>query len=93
METQKNRVCGADIHKRFLVATIISRDGTKITKRFGMILDDLLEFKNWIIENQCEQVAVESTGTYWLPIMCLKAAASSYLQCWLISSANQVDIF
>lgn len=31
-----------------------------ITKRFGMILDDLLKFKNWVIENQCEQVAVES---------------------------------
>jgi transposase len=68
METQKNKVCGADIHKKFLIATILSRDGTKITKRFGMILDDLLEFKNWVIENQCEQVAVESTGTYWLPI-------------------------
>lgn len=68
METQKDKVCGADIHKKFLIATILSRDGTKITKRFGMILDDLLKFKNWVIENQCEQVAVESTGTYWIPI-------------------------
>jgi transposase len=68
METQKNRVCGADIHKKFLIATILFRDGTKITKRFGMILDDLLEFKNWVIENQCEQIAVESTGSYWIPI-------------------------
>ncbi len=68
METQKNRVCGADIHKKFLIATILSRDGSKITKRFGMTIDDLLKFKNWIIENQCEQVAVESTGTYWIPI-------------------------
>jgi len=31
METQKNKVCGADIHKKFLIATILSRDGTKIT--------------------------------------------------------------
>ena len=68
METQKNRVCGADIHKKFLIATILSRDGTKITKRFGMILDDLSKFKEWIVDNHCEQVAVESTGTYWIPI-------------------------
>jgi len=27
-----------------------------------------LKFKSWITENQCEQVAVESTGTYWIPI-------------------------
>jgi transposase len=68
METQRNRVCGADIHKKFLVATILSRDGTKKTKRFGMTLDDLLDFKSWVMENQCEQVAVESTGVYWIPI-------------------------
>ena len=68
MELQRNKVCGADIHKKFLVATILSRDGTKITQRFGMTLDDLLKFKIWIIENQCEQVAVESTGVYWIPI-------------------------
>ncbi len=36
METQRNKVCGADIHKKFLVATILSREGTKVTKRFGM---------------------------------------------------------
>ena len=68
METQRNKVCGADIHKKFLVATTLSRDGTKVTKRFGMTLDDLLKFKSWVIENQCEQVAVESTGSYWIPI-------------------------
>jgi transposase len=68
MEKQWNIVCGTDIHKKFLIATILSRDGTKITKRFGMALNDLLNFKNWVIENGCEQVAVESTGTYWVPI-------------------------
>ncbi|MHC1688293.1 MAG: IS110 family transposase [Methanothrix sp.] len=68
MEKQWNIVCGADIHKKFLIATILSRDGTKITKRFGMTSNDLLNFKNWVIENGCEQVAVESTGTYWVPI-------------------------
>ena len=68
MELQRNKVCGADIHKKFLVATILSRDSTKTTQRFGMTLDDLLKFKSWVIENQCEQVAVESTGVYWIPI-------------------------
>jgi hypothetical protein len=32
MEKQGNEVCGADIHKKFLVATILSRDGIKIIK-------------------------------------------------------------
>jgi transposase len=68
MEKQKYKVCGADIHKKFLVATILSRDGTKTTGRFGMNLDEIIRFKDWVIENNCEQVAVESTGVYWVPI-------------------------
>jgi hypothetical protein len=39
----RNKVCGADIHKKFLVATILSIDGTKISERFGMKLDDILK--------------------------------------------------
>ena len=68
MEKQRNKVCGADIHKKFLVGTILSRDGTKTTERFGMKLDDILMFKEWVVKNNCEQVAVESTGVYWVPI-------------------------
>ena len=68
MEPQRNKVCGVDVHKKFLVATILSRDGIKDTKRFNMVIDDLLRFKDWVMENNCEQVALESTGIYWYPI-------------------------
>jgi hypothetical protein len=64
MEVQRNKVCGADVHKRFLVATILSRDGTKETQQFRMNPDELSQFRTWVIENGCEQVAVESTGIY-----------------------------
>ncbi len=68
METQKNIVCGADIHKKFIMATILSRDETKIRGRFGMTLDEISRFKEWVIGNNCEAVAIESTGVYWIPI-------------------------
>jgi transposase len=68
MEPQRNKVCGIDVHKRFLIATILSRDGKKDTKRFSVTLEDLLKFRDWIIENGCEQVAIESTGIYWHPV-------------------------
>jgi hypothetical protein len=42
MEKQKNIVCGADIHKKFIMATILSRDGNKIRGRFVMTLDEIL---------------------------------------------------
>jgi transposase len=64
----KDKVCGADIHKRFLVATILSRDGCRMQERFGTNSDELLKFRDWIIANGCYGVAVESTGSYWYPI-------------------------
>jgi hypothetical protein len=64
----KKRFVEADIYKKFLVATILSRDGIKTAERFGMMLDDILKFKEWVIENNCEQEAVEYTGVYWVPI-------------------------
>jgi transposase len=33
-----------------------------------MVIDELLRFKDWVIGNSCEQVALESTGIYWYPI-------------------------
>jgi transposase len=68
MEIQKNKVCGADIHKKFIMATILSRDGTKSSGRFGMTLDEIVRFKEWVISNNCEAIAIESTGVYWIPI-------------------------
>ncbi|HPR66059.1 MAG TPA: transposase, partial [Methanothrix sp.] len=33
-----------------------------------MDLRSLFEFRDWIDANGCEAVAVESTGSYWVPI-------------------------
>ena len=68
MESQRNKVCGIDVHKRFLIATILSRDGIKDTQRFSVTLEELLKFRDWAIENGCEQVAIESTEIYWHPV-------------------------
>jgi transposase len=68
MTEQRNKVCGVDIHKKFLIATILSRDGTKMQKRFETDVDDLLNFKDWVIKENCDCVAIESTGVYWYPV-------------------------
>ena len=68
MGKQRNKACGADIHKNTIVATILSLAGTKNQAEFGTTLSELLRFKAWLIDNGCEVVAMESTGTYWIPI-------------------------
>ena len=64
----KDKACGADIHKKTVVATILSADGTKVEGEFGTTVPELIRFKEWLKENDCKTVAVESTGTFWQPI-------------------------
>jgi len=43
--------------------------GDKLTKReFKTTSEGLREFTSWLCENECEMVAMESTGSYWKPV-------------------------
>ena len=64
MIRQRDKACGADIHKKTIVATILSADGTKVEGEFGTIVSELIRFKEWLKENNCNLVAVESTSTF-----------------------------
>jgi len=63
-----NTVCGIDIAKDEIVATILSDNTTKETRKFGVKLDNLIELKKWLKEKNCTQTIMESTGIYWIPI-------------------------
>ena len=68
MGKQRDKACGADIHKNTIVATILSLAGIKSQAEFGTTLSELLRFKAWLIDNDCDVVAMESTGIYWIPV-------------------------
>jgi transposase len=59
--------CGIDVHAQFLVACLIC-DGTKETRKFSTMTDDLLRLRDWLTEVGCTHVAIESTGVYWKPV-------------------------
>ena len=64
--------CGADIHKDLIVATIAatSQDGITeyIQSSFSSQNFDLVRLKAWLIEHHCFEIAMESTGKYWIPV-------------------------
>ena len=71
MEVIYPKVCGVDVHKSFIVAVIC--DSTSITpkyykKRFSTFNNDLVKFRNWLIDNDCQNVCMESTGKYYIPV-------------------------
>lgn len=66
--------CGLDIHKESIVACVLK--GPIVSKlkpeseirEFGTRLNDLLALRNWLAEQDCHYVAMESTGIYWHPV-------------------------
>lgn len=63
--------CGVDVHKTFLVATLITSQGITphyTKKRFSTFNNSILQFKQWLIDNNCYDICMESTGKYWIPV-------------------------
>ena len=72
MKVVRKICCGADIHKDLIVATIATTNQEGITEylqtSFCTQNYDLFNFKSWLKEHNCFEVAMESTGKYWIPI-------------------------
>ena len=65
--------CGVDVHKTFVVATIITTPADSLQphyqkKRFSTFNSDLNRFAAWLLEHNCLDVCMESTGKYWVPV-------------------------
>jgi transposase len=83
MDTLYPRCCGLDVHKRDLVACLITpgSDGlpTKAIRSFGTMTDEVLVLADWLTAAGCTHVAMESTGVYWKPIYNLLEASFALL--------------
>ena len=64
--------CGIDVHKSFIVACIASTNDKGVTtyksKRFSTFTNDLRFCAKWLAENNCQDICMESTGKYWIPV-------------------------
>ena len=64
--------CGLDVHKKKISACLITVDehGQEQyeIEEFGTFTNDLLNMKEWLTDNGCPIIAMESTGVYWRPV-------------------------
>ncbi|MDR2203858.1 MAG: IS110 family transposase [Nitrososphaerota archaeon] len=61
----EQKVCGIDVHRDLLVTTILDQTGQKQTQTFQNSLTDMEQLKNHLRNNNCLDVVMESTGSYW----------------------------
>lgn len=67
MDKVYDKCCGIDVHKKIIVACF--RYGNKQEVRdFGATTKELLKLTDWLKDNECQIVAMESTASYWKPL-------------------------
>lgn len=63
--------CGIDVHRDFVVACVASTDKgitTYENHRFSTFTKGLRKLLSWLLQNNCKDVCMESTGKYWTPV-------------------------
>ena len=71
MQVIYQKACGVDVHKSFIVAVICDSTSVEpkyIRKRFSTYQNSLIQFREWLISNDCQNVCMESTGKYYIPV-------------------------
>jgi len=67
-------ICGGlDVHKTKIQATVQITDPKSLevaqhTRSFGALNSDLEEMCSWLESFGCKEIAMESTGKYWIPV-------------------------
>ena len=73
MDVVIERCCGLDVHKRTVVACLVTPGprgrAQKEIRTFGTMTDEVLRLADWLTAAGCTHVALESTGVYWKPIV------------------------
>jgi transposase len=67
MQVMYERCAGLDVHKKTVVACVVTPEGQEI-RTFGTMTAELLTLADWLLISGCTHVAMESTGDYWKPV-------------------------
>jgi transposase len=67
MQVVHERCCGLDIHKRVVVACVLS-ERERTIRSFGTMTDELEALACWLEESGVTHIAMESTGVFWKPV-------------------------
>lgn len=85
--------CGLDVHRDMVEACIIKgmlETPDMIHEQFKTTRQDLLRLANWLVENECYHIAMESTGVYWRPVYEAIEEHSEKYYCMMVVNAHHM---
>ena len=88
--------CGLDVHRDVIEACILRGVDAKpeiIRQSFGAAKPELQRLMNWLSQNGCYSVAMESTGVYWKPIFQTLELGAEYMeQLWVVNANHMRNL-
>ena len=85
--------CGVDVHDKMIEACILkglTDEPELIRKQFSTLPHELKNFAQWLTDNECYHIAMESTGVYWRPIYEAIEDHSQYFEHIVVTNANHM---
>lgn len=72
MDAIRNCCAGLDVHQANVVVCLLkgplNRKPEKQIREFPTVLSGLLALADWLEQEGCSDIAMESTGIYWRPL-------------------------
>src|ERR1017187_3909262 len=70
--TMSYRIAAIDVHKKMLAVVVTDVEGEGEyqfeRRKFGTIPGELLVLAQWLVQQEVEEVVMESTAQYWRPV-------------------------
>ena len=94
MQVVYQRCAGLDVHKKTVVVCVLRSTAkgtaTQEVRTFGTMTRDLEGLSRWLAALQVEQVCLESTGVYWVPVFNILEEAG--LPVTLVNAAQPAEV-
>lgn len=85
--------CGVDVHRDMIeacISTDINGNIVLTRQQFSTSPEDLKLFVQWLYDNNCYHVGMESTGVYWRPVYEAIETHSPYIENIIVGNAAHI---
>jgi transposase len=88
------RCAGIDVGKKFLAVCVMTGPASEAakaeTRKFGTVRNELEALREWLQEQGCTHVVMESTGVYWKPVLNMLENDPEYSLKIILANPQQV---
>lgn len=96
MDTFLYSCCGLDVHRDIIEACILKgsdQEPEVMRKQFKTTKTALIALGEWMHQNECSFVAMESTGVYWKPVFRILESLLDYISdIWVVNAHNMRNV-